>query len=1366
MPARISRRATLLAAASTAAGLSLAAKPPPASAARGATSPTGTPVGALTGGQADIGYPAFTGAEKPVPPEPAGLTADNTMRAIYDADRSRGEGTDFWLDRLLTRRGEDPSGDWLLTRGRAVFMKVHDPDVIGFGGQVAYWESIDNHDGYAIRFASGGTELRTTEVVADRTQAPSHWRGHYTATGLDIRVTKYVTHNNVAVTQVTLTNTSTATQGITVTAGSPYTTTAEGTELTGVVYARNNLTLLFPRLSGDAFAVDDSSDGAALKRTISLRAGRSTTFKVQLGFLTEEISESRFEYQRCRTDSPSEAFRRHVRAYNKWWADNLPYVDVPDDNIKKQIYYRWWLLRFNFLDADIPGNDYQFPTSMEGVLGYNNAIVLTIGMFVDDLKYFRDPALSYGPWVSAGEVARNARYMDNPGDPENWSNSYTQYLSESAWQAYLVHGGPLPIVENLARYAEQDTYGQLDFYDRDGNGLIEYDWGALTGNDADAVSFDWRPGRLDRAESAYVYSNALAAASAYDLLGDAEKAAAMRAIAERVRTGVLTYLWNSEQKLLQHRHVATNALVPWKEINNYYPFAVGLMPNEAEYKQALRLWADPAEYPIFPFFTANQRDKAEAAEQGHPGSNNFSVINSTVAFRFLSSVLRNYPSEYVTVEMYKQLLYWNAWAHFVDGDNNWPDQNEFWADWNAETRHIDYRSWIHHTILGATNWTVIEDVIGLRPRADGRVELWPLDIGWDHFAVGNVRYHGSDLTIVWQRPGPKSGTAERYYKGFPEGYSLYVDGRRVFTTDRLKHVVVDAGVKPVQRVRLGDARLADLFQKAGRDLRRPADAGNLAAGATPSASFTASGSDVAGAIDGFTINVPYWGSRGSGNATDWYALDFGAVRTVDDVKLYFYNDRAAGGYAEPALYRVQYDVGGEWRDVPRQTRTPVYPRSNFNHVAFPSIRTQRLRVLCTHRSGLSTGLKEIQVFRTRSRTSPPGNAAPYVVALPDPAFRRPGQVRLQGVVKDDALPTGSLSSTWSLVSGPGTAFFDSPSEPATIVKFSEGGHYVLRLTASDGALASSADVAVEVAVLPSIVNVAPFGTASASYTSPWESVAAINDDIDPPRSNDTVNSRWGTWPQQGTQWVQLEWADAVKVDSADVYFFDDGGGVLVPASWKLRYWDGSAFADVPGISDFPVAKDQYNKVEFSAVTTTRLRVELVSGGASVGLLEVKTYAVPPASIRPVHQPTLVNQVPQLPEHVTQVYADGSVLPAAATWQAITAEQVASGGTKFGVLGLVEGAGLTARATVYVRTTDAVSITFLEPEDVPTKVGVAPALPGAVLATFNDGSRDNVNTHVTWDPVDPSQYVAPGTFTVHGTVAGTSLQASATVTVLP
>ncbi|GGM40449.1 DUF6055 domain-containing protein [Dactylosporangium sucinum] len=139
-------------------------------------------------------------------------------------------------------------------------------------------------------------------------------------------------------------------------------------------------------------------------------------------------------------------------------------------------------------------------------------------------------------------------------------------------------------------------------------------------------------------------------------------------------------------------------------------------------------------------------------------------------------------------------------------------------------------------------------------------------------------------------------------------------------------------------------------------------------------------------------------------------------------------------------------------------------------------------------------------------------------------------------------------------------------------------------------------------------NVAGQAVASASYTNAWESVAAVNDGIDPPSSNDTVNPRWGTWPNSGQQWAELTWSSAVSLNKAQVYLFDDNQGIDLPSSWKLQYWTGSAYADMPGASGYPVAANAYNTVTFTTVSTTRLRVVLQSNGTnSVGLLEVKAF---------------------------------------------------------------------------------------------------------------------------------------------------------------
>lgn len=114
-----------------------------------------------------IGFPTFGGPAIPSPP--VAYTPGDMMKSIYDAESS---GTDFWMDRLLARSGDDPSGPWLMSRGRAVFMKEHDPSKLGFGGKVAYWESINDNSAYTVAITPG----TFTEQVSQRRRSPATGR--------------------------------------------------------------------------------------------------------------------------------------------------------------------------------------------------------------------------------------------------------------------------------------------------------------------------------------------------------------------------------------------------------------------------------------------------------------------------------------------------------------------------------------------------------------------------------------------------------------------------------------------------------------------------------------------------------------------------------------------------------------------------------------------------------------------------------------------------------------------------------------------------------------------------------------------------------------------------------------------------------------------------------------------------------------------------------------------------------------------------------------------------------------------------------------------------------------------------------------
>ncbi|MCX5833446.1 MAG: PKD domain-containing protein [Deltaproteobacteria bacterium] len=92
------------------------------------------------------------------------------------------------------------------------------------------------------------------------------------------------------------------------------------------------------------------------------------------------------------------------------------------------------------------------------------------------------------------------------------------------------------------------------------------------------------------------------------------------------------------------------------------------------------------------------------------------------------------------------------------------------------------------------------------------------------------------------------------------------------------------------------------------------------------------------------------------------------------------------------------------------------------------------------------------------------NNPPTVSAGSDQTIALPAPAQLAGTATDDGKPSspGTLTITWSKVSGPGSVTFTNPSTPRTEATFSTTGVYVLRLTASDGWATVSDDVSISV----------------------------------------------------------------------------------------------------------------------------------------------------------------------------------------------------------------------------------------------------------------------------------------------------------------
>ena len=1404
----------------------------------------------------DIGYPTFKNTELldevyDLSKLGVSYSEKDIMMAIYKQDLADG-GDSFYMDRILAREGVcngnagsngNADGNTFLTRGRALYMYTSSPSVIGFGGNTAYHQPLGRGNLVRVLFSNADGSLTTKEDTSKRVNAPSNWSSTYSVgSNLTLDVVKFIHQENVAVTTMTLTNKSAEDQAITVAADSTFATEpgkvtvngAEQTELTGTCSSPAGLTTIYARMTGDGFEAASSDDYCWLSRDVTVPAGGSVELKVVIAFTTEEIPESTEQYLRFAGLGNLEAVRAQKAEYNLYWAENLPYIDVPKKAVQKAIDYRWWLERFNSLDANIPGYDYQYPVTIEGVLGYNNAIILTQPMHLQDTKWLRSPYLAYGQLLSAGNSSQSSAFLDNPGNRNNWNNHYGQYLAEAGYEAFNVIGGGAELAENLAYYFGHDATGQLEHYGNhiEGRDLIAYRNNYMTGNDADTISMH-APGTgtwKAHGENAYVWAAADAAAKLYEQLGNTEQAKYYRDLADKIKADVLELMWCEEcQKFetyavrptgTQHNANQPN-LVKYTESNNYNYFAVGLVPDDAasvtKYKEALKAFSNGKEFPIFPFYTANQVHNQEVS-----GSNNFSNINFTVQLRLYESALRTYDKEqtYITDDMLAMMAEWMAWNVYPDaGDIRYPNNNEF-HNIDGRTYENYYRSWIYHNILGNYTYLFIEDMAGIQPRSDEKIELSPIDFSYDHFMVNNVRYHGHDLTVVWDKPDD----GKTWYNECPEGYSLYIDGTLAFTLKDLAHVVYDSATKEISfpdgaveivtnnggaaiptamNTAITEEKVLNMLEKSGVHGMT-----NLAEGAEVTATFTpdkaraaswaekhrADGSDSTSkavnetapdpqaVVDGTTVDMPFWGNYGSVNERDSLTLKLSSKQTVDMATLYFYNDRQTNGYSEPSKFTVEYWDGEAWQAVRQQTRTPSAPRANYNAVYFAPVETDQLRFTFTNKDKGFTAVTEIQLFNEGGdRDHPAQNTAPSVKLAEDTSLTGNLYTTLKATCTDDGMPYDKdMSYAWEVISAPEGAetLLSSANKPTTTISGTVEGEYTVRFTVSDGELSATGELTVTLkkgAAGGLGEDVAPdAASVESDYTSSWENLNGINNpSFEPTSSNVGTGKGWGNWRQSAgsEHYVGYTWDETVTVGGADIYWYDDGGGTQVPSALRMQYLDANgAWQDVNITTPFEssIAKNKYNRIEFDRVTTTRLRlyVTVRSGAQANGIYRFKVYSsVDVASLNEVFLATKPGVMPTLPSNVTAVTSDGALISVPVTWETLTADMIATDG-EVKLRGVNNSTGKMTTCTIYVRSDmDKATITSVEPVEVTTTQGIVPTLPKTVKVGYNNGAFDNQTVKVTWPAITAAELANAGDVNFEGEVEGTATKAMLTIHVL-
>lgn len=126
---------------------------------------------------------------------------------------------------------------------------------------------------------------------------------------------------------------------------------------------------------------------------------------------------------------------------------------------------------------------------------------------------------------------------------------------------------------------------------------------------------------------------------------------------------------------------------------------------------------------------------------------------------------------------------------------------------------------------------------------------------------------------------------------------------------------------------------------------------------------------------------------------------------------------------------------------------------------------------------------------------------------------------------------------------------------------------------------------------------------------------SLNDGLIPNNSGRMRSSGNSSQQRSGTQWIQYEWKQPVTTGEISVFWWNFENSVQLPETYRIKYWDGNQYVLVKNVTG--INNNQYNRVVFDPVKTTRLRLEVDSADRfPVSVLEWKVFQTPGSQDHP------------------------------------------------------------------------------------------------------------------------------------------------------
>jgi hypothetical protein len=690
-----------------------------------------------------------------------------------------------------------------------------------------------------------------------------------------------------------------------------------------------------------------------------------------------------------------------------WFAHHVPFLETPDADIDATYYYRLELLT-KHLVYGAPEHGYTLTEFRDRPFwsGTYGAISCPLGHQFYEIRWLKNPTI----------LDDFARYwFEVPGaEPRSYSNWY----ADGVWAAYQVLGDRDWVV-SLLPLMERQYQGWLDERWDAEHRMFRWD-GMHDGMETNINSrqteqwFDGAEGYRPTLNS-YLWADATAIAKTHRLAGDGEAADVFEARAAALKARVQEELWDPERRFFFQQfaedepgvddpwpgatgeHQGASAVSgarlaasnpgaeiragsltyesgPWagnphgREAIGFVPWQFGL--PDPGYEAAWAYVVDPERFRAPAGLRTTEKNDPLYYESPRccVWSGNIWPYASAQTLTGMAQLLNEYQQEEVSAADWFALFRDYALLHRKEG-----------RPYLAEAAHPETGAWSGHDLFfhsehylhSAFVDLAVTGLIGIRPQDDDRLVVNPLaPPRWDWFALDGVAYRGRTVTVVWDRTGARYGLGA--------GFSVFVNGERAAGRGDLGRLEVDlaahpAAVPPLPPRDRAATRSRNFAVNNGPDWHPAASASSSHPRYPP----------------GWAVDGQYWYHRNPPNRwlpdgaaeEDWFEVDFGAPRPVEEVRLYFLDDTqglpdlaaeetpehllgaARIPAAPPVAYRIEVWDGRRFvpANVLRQS-PPVPTGRRANRVALEPVATERLRVVLTHRPGTVAGLSELEAW--------------------------------------------------------------------------------------------------------------------------------------------------------------------------------------------------------------------------------------------------------------------------------------------------------------------------------------------------------------------------------------------------------------------